>query len=160
MAKVYLICGRLCCGKSTYALALKSKNGGVLLSVDEIMLSVFGLYAGEKHDDYVAGVKKYLLSKADELVRAGVNVVLDWGFWTRSEREEVKSFFASRGVEAELHYLDVSEKLWAERIAKRNAQAKAGLVTAYIVDENLTAKFKSRFEAPDRAEADVWVSCG
>ncbi len=52
MAKVFLICGKICCGKSTYAKRLQAENNAVLLSVDEIMLAVFGLYAGEKHDEY------------------------------------------------------------------------------------------------------------
>ena len=40
MAKVLLICGKICCGKSTYAKKLKEENNAVILSVDEIMLSI------------------------------------------------------------------------------------------------------------------------
>lgn len=52
MAKVFLICGKICSGKSTYAEYLRTENTAVLLSVDEIMLALFGLYAGNKHDEY------------------------------------------------------------------------------------------------------------
>lgn len=41
-AKVILICGKRCSGKSTYAERLRDKNNAVILSVDEIMLGVFG----------------------------------------------------------------------------------------------------------------------
>ena len=37
MAKVYLICGKLCCGKTTYAQKLCKENKAILLSVDEII---------------------------------------------------------------------------------------------------------------------------
>ena len=53
MAKVFMICGKLCSGKSTYAETLRKKHSAVILSVDEIMLTIFGQNAGEKHDDYL-----------------------------------------------------------------------------------------------------------
>ena len=36
-------------------------------SVDEIMLALFGQDAGEKHDDYVAGIKEYLYHSSEEV---------------------------------------------------------------------------------------------
>ena len=53
MAKVILICGKICSGKSTYAEKLRMENKAVLLSIDEIMLALFGFYVGNKHDEYV-----------------------------------------------------------------------------------------------------------
>ena len=50
MAKVYLICGKICSGKTTYAEKLCAENDAVLLSVDEMTLTVFGQNCGEKHD--------------------------------------------------------------------------------------------------------------
>ena len=52
MARVIMICGGLCCGKSTYAEALRRERGGVILSIDGLMLSLFGPDAGEMHDEY------------------------------------------------------------------------------------------------------------
>ena len=46
MGKAILICGKICSGKSTYAARLKKETNAVLLSVDEIMLDLFGLYDG------------------------------------------------------------------------------------------------------------------
>lgn len=157
MAKVYLICGRICCGKSTYAKRLQAEKNAVVLSVDEIMLAIFGLYAGERHDEYAAGVRKYLFEKSLELIGAGVGVILDWGFWTRAGRQEAKAFYERRGVECALHYVDVREDVWRARIAERNRVVAAGKAAAYIVDDNLAAKFASRFEAPGDEEIDLRV---
>ena len=41
MAKVYLICGKLCCGKTTYSQKLCAENDAIVLSVDELTLTVF-----------------------------------------------------------------------------------------------------------------------
>ena len=159
MATVYLVCGKLCCGKSTYARRLKDAHKAVILSADEIMLAVFGLYAGEKHDEYAANVRTYLFEKSLEFIQTGVDVVLDWGFWTKAARYEAKAFYRSRDIECELHYLDISDELWQARITQRNQSVLAGKTTAYIVDSALAAKFEARFELPAKDEVDVWV-CG
>ncbi len=36
MAKIFLICGKICSGKSTYAEQMRIQNHAALLSVDEI----------------------------------------------------------------------------------------------------------------------------
>lgn len=158
MAKVILICGKLCSGKSAYAEKLRRETGAVLLSIDEIMLPLFGLYAGEKHDEYAEKTKKYLYDKSVEILHAGADVILDWGFWRKDERAAAKAFYGARNIPCTFHCLDVSDGVWKERIEKRNREIAAGNIIAYPVDENLAAKFASRFEAPDKEEIDVWVT--
>lgn len=148
MAAVYLICGRLCSGKSTYAAALRERRSAAVLSVDEIMLAVFGQDAGALHDTYTARIKAYLLEKSLELLHAGVDVILDWGFWTRRERDETRVFYSAHGIAAELHYLDIPQEEWQRRIEKRNRAVLAGGTGAYLVDGGLRAKFESIFEPP------------
>lgn len=87
MAKVFMVCGRLCSGKSTYAERLRKEHRAVILSVDEITLALFGQDAGEKHDDYARRARKYLYGKSLEILEMDINVILDWGFHTKQERE-------------------------------------------------------------------------
>lgn len=155
MAKVYLICGKLCCGKTTYSQKLCAENDVVLLSVDEMTLTVFGQNCGDKHDEYVLNAKKYLLSKSLELIDKNINIVLDWGFWTRKEREFAKDFYKSRGIDCELHYIDISDDVCKARIEKRNKAVLTDKTSAYYVDENLLDKFNSIFETPSEDEIDV-----
>ena len=126
-----------------------------MLSVDEITLALFGQHCGDKHDEYVARTEKYLLNKSLELIQNDINVVLDWGFWTRAERLAVKEFYKSRGIECELHYIEISEETWQYRLNKRNNAVLAKETSAYYVDNNLAAKFASIFEVPNEAEIDV-----
>ncbi len=156
MSKVYLICGRICCGKTTYAKKMCSESNAVLLSVDEIMLSLFDQCCGEKmHMEFEQRLKEYLLNKSLELIKQDINVILDWGFWTKEERESIKNFFSSRGIEAEMHYIEISDETWHHRLNKRNSAVLAGEHIAYFVDENLALKFASKFEAPDEYEIDI-----
>lgn len=152
-----MVCGKICSGKSTYAEWLRKKNNAVLLSIDEIMLAMFGQYVGEMHDEYVARTEKYLFGKSLEIIESGINVVLDWGVWTRSERAEARKFYESRGIAYELHYIDISDAVWRERISKRNNAISEGSLDAYYVDENLAAKFGANFEPPTDKEIDKRV---
>ena len=155
MAKVYLICGKICCGKTTYSQKLCAENDAIVLSVDEMTLTVFGQNCGAKHDEYMNNAKKYLLNKSLEFIDKKINVVLDWGFWTRKEREFTKDFYKSRGIDCELHYIDISDETWKIRINQRNETVLTKKTTAYYVDENLLAKFNSMFETPSEDEIDV-----
>lgn len=157
MTKVFLICGKICCGKTTYANKICAENNAVLLSVDEITLALFGQYCGDKHDKYVERTEKYLLNKSLELIENNINVVLDWGFWTKLERLAVKEFYKSRNIKCELHYIDISDETWKSRLHKRNNAVLANETSAYYVDDNLAAKFASIFEVPSEDEIDVVV---
>ena len=159
MAKVVLICGKLCCGKSTYAEKLRARIGAVLLSVDEIMLAVFGQDAGDKHDEYTESVQRYLFNKSAEIIETGISVILDWGFWTKEKRASARAFYCSRGIECEFHYIDISDETWHTRLERRNNAVLSGQTDAYYVDAGLAAKFESLFEAPEKDEIDVWLAC-
>lgn len=110
------------------------------------------------HDEYVARTEKYLFCKSLEIIESGINVVLDWGVWTKAERDEAREFFTSRGIDYELHYLDVPDSVWRERIAKRNLSVSEGRLDAYYIDENLAAKFGAIFEPPSDDEIDLRIT--
>lgn len=154
MSKVIMTCGLICCGKSTYAKRIKSESGAVILSIDDLTLSMFPEGAGDMHDTYVMRAERYLLELSLQILNSGIKVILDWGLWNRATRDRIKEFYASHGdIKAELHYLKVSPEVWEERINKRNASGEA----AYYVDEGLLNKVKSLFEEPSEDEVDVLV---
>lgn len=158
MAKVYMMCGKICSGKSTHAAELRKLHKAVVLSVDEITLALFDQNAGDKLDDYVARAEKYLYDKSLEIIECGINVILDWGFWTNRERNEAREFYGSKNIENEFHYIDIPDEEWYRRLDKRNKAVMENKTSAYYVDEGLAEKFKSIFEIPDRSEIDVWIN--
>ncbi|HPY85435.1 MAG TPA: ATP-binding protein [Ruminococcus flavefaciens] len=158
MAKVVMTCGKICSGKSTYAAKLCSELNGVILSIDELTLALFNNEAGDKLDMYVERARSYLYKQSVRLIRAGVNVVLDWGFWTEAEREYAKRFYDSEGIEHELHYLSIDDELWKKRINGRNALVSEGKTDAYYVDEGLMEKFASIFQEPEDREINKIIS--
>ena len=155
MAKVILICGKICSGKSTYAEQLRVQNNAVLLSTDEITLALFGQHCGDKHDDYVERTQNHLFNKSLELIEVGINVILDWGFWLKEERDYAREFYNSRNIACEFHYIDISEETWKARLKKRNSEVLTKETSAYYIDDNLAEKFAAIFEVPNEDEIDV-----
>ena len=157
MAKVFLICGKICSGKSTYARKLAEGRQAVLLSADEIMLAIFGQDAGKNHDRYMKKLQKYLYQKSLEIAASGINVVLDFGFWTKEERKAVREFFQANNISFEFHYLNITHTEWKKRLAKRNTEILHKKLKAYFVDEGLKKKCEELFEMPDPEEIDKWI---
>lgn len=155
MAKVIMTCGKICSGKSTYAEKMRNENKAVILSVDEITLALLGQTPGKILDDYVEKLKEYFFEKSIDIISVGVNVVLDWGFWTKAERDYAREFYGSRDIAFEIHYMDVSDEIWHERLDKRNREIEAGEVEAYYVDDNLAKKVEKLFETPGENETDI-----
>ena len=152
MSKVIMTCGKICCGKSTYARKLQAERNAVILSIDEITLTLFPEGSGEMHDTYALRAEQYLLNLSLQILRTGTDVILDWGLWTRAIRDRIRQFYAAQeGIETELHYLRIDPEEWERRIRKRNASGDA----AYYVDEGLLNKVKALFEEPSAEEVDV-----
>ncbi len=157
MAKVVMTCGMICCGKSTYAKRLQAEGNAVILSIDDITLTLFPDGSGDMHDTYALRAERYLLDLSLQILQTGADVILDWGLWTRAVRNRVRSFYASHeGIKTELHYLQIQPEEWNRRIEERNASGG----NAYYVDEGLLNKCKALFEAPSEDEVDVWLNQG
>ena len=152
MPKVLIMCGKICSGKSTYAEKLKLKNKAVILSVDELTLALFENQAGEKLDFYVEKLKEYFLKKSLDIVEAGADVILDWGFWTKKERDYAREFYDSRNISYQFYYMNVGIDEWKKRILKRNQEIKREQLEAYPIDKGLLSKVEKMFEEPDRKE--------
>jgi len=157
MPKVYLMCGKICSGKTTHSNQLRKEHKAVVLSVDEITLALFGQDCGEKLDEYVERAENYLFEKSVDIIETGTNVILDWGFWTKRERDYAKQFYSSKNIEYEFHYIDISDEEWHRRLEKRNQAVIENKTSAYYVDEGLAEKFKSIFEIPAKEEIQVWI---
>ncbi|MBE5803869.1 MAG: ATP-binding protein [Clostridiales bacterium] len=152
MAKVIMLIGRICSGKTTYARRIETEEQAVRLSCDELMQTVFPEPLGDRYDMYARRCIHYLYHLGRQLVLDGVSVVMDMGCWTRGDRREAAAFF--RDVEVDWRYLDVPREEWQRRIACRNravAEGRANL-DEYYIDEGLLAKADALFEPPAQEE--------
>lgn len=158
MAKVIAICGKICSGKSYYANQMKDKENAVILSTDEVTYELIDNVQGEFYNVFAQRVNKYLMKKAVQIVNAGCNVILDWGFWTREDRKATTEYFNQFGIDVEWHYVDIEPSRWQQLIDERNVKIQNGNGGSdFYVDEDLMEKLLSKFEEPKRDEIDVWI---
>ena len=155
MGKVILICGKICSGKSHYA--RKLKENAVILSTDEITYDLINNEQGEFYNIFVERANRYLKKKAVEIANVGANVILDWGFWTSKDRQEISEFFKLNNVQYEWHYIDIPSDKWKNQIEERNRKIEEGNGGSdFYLDEGLMSKLSSIFEEPNSEEMDVW----
>lgn len=98
--------------------------------------------AGEK-------VEQELWRLTQETLRLGLSVVLDFGLWARSERDEMRRVARGLGVGVELHYLDTPpDELW-RHIDARNSQPPWDSHPIHRTDLD---RWQRAFQAPDPTE--------
>lgn len=157
MSKVYLICGKICSGKSFYSKKLKEEVNAVILSPDEATYDLINNEQGEFYNIFCERLLKYMNKKCVEIVNAGANVIYERGLWSKEERQKVREYFKENNIETELHYIHVSDENWKKQIEERNKRVEAGNGgAAFYLDEGLMKKLVSMFEEPTEAEVDVW----
>ena len=122
---VTLMCGKIAAGKTTEAEKI-AKNGAVLLSCDELMLTVFTECLGSKHAETERRCLRYLFKTAKQLADKGIDSVIDAGFWTREERAEAEAFFITEGITYVWKKVETPDDIRRERIIKRYEQSQNG----------------------------------
>jgi len=116
-ARLVLICGLPGAGKTTLARRREVEIPATRLSPDEWMIA---LGVGLWDDEFRGRLEVQMWTFARDLLAKGQSVVLDYGYWTRSERDEKRLLARSVGVKVELHYLEASIEELEQRLEKRN----------------------------------------
>jgi len=140
------MCGLPCSGKTTLARQIEHECSALRLTPDEWITRLFGADLSEEAlDEARDPVEGILWDLAARLLVLGIDVVLDFGFWSRSERAEFRSRAAQLGTHTELHFLNVPEEVLLTRLAARNAQLPPG---TFWIDEARLRLWSRRFEPP------------
>ena len=145
-ARLILICGLPGAGKTTVARQLAADRSAVRLTKDDWL---WALGSTPWDTPTREKVERELWQLAQEMLRLGLSVVLDFGLWARSERDEMRSAARGLGVGVELHYLDVpADELW-RRVDARNSSPPWDSHPIRRADLD---GWLPRFQAPDGAE--------
>jgi predicted kinase len=133
MATIILICGLPGSGKTTLANQLSRVRPALRLGEDDWMVQLFASPDGHGEHQREA-IKRVQWEIATQVARLGVDVVLDWGFWSRRERDDYRARAADLGIPTELRFLDVPRDELIHRLAARNANRPPGTFTVAEAD--------------------------
>jgi predicted kinase len=149
---LHLTCGLPGSGKTTLARRLAVERDAQRFTKDEWVLAL----GGDLFDEQLrVRMEAQLIQLTFELLSAGRSCILDFGLWSREERDALRLRARAQGVRVELHVLDVELDELVRRAATRYADAPH--TTAEISAEQL-AIWASSFETPSDAERCLFDS--
>ena len=91
-----------------------------------------------------------------DLLREGNHVVIEWGLWTRHERDELRRAGRAVGAAVELRYLTAPiDELW-RRIVERDLEGRWG---ARSIRRDELELWAEQYEAPDAEEFAHYDEC-
>ncbi|MCC5895931.1 MAG: ATP-binding protein [Alkalibacterium sp.] len=158
MATLHLMVGLPCSGKTTLAKQLETEYQALRLTPDDWHIRLghrfgFGMSEAEEavHNARHEAVESLMWDVAARVLVLGTDVILDFGCWTRREREVFRSRAGSLGAHFKLHYCEGSEEELIDRLRIRNNQKDNE--TFMIPPEKLKEWFKL-FEPPSIDELE------
>lgn len=145
---LYLLVGLPGAGKTTEARRLAAVQRAVRLSPDDWMLPLFGESDPNGLRDVMEG---RLIWVGLEALKAGANVVVDFGLWGRDERTALRWLAHSVGARAVVVFLDPDESERRRRITARYA---AEPHTTFAMSEAEIDDHVRIFQRPDASELE------
>lgn len=153
---VYVICGFIGAGKTTFARKLEGRTGAVRITKDEWLIRLIG------NDPAIDGFEEYNnriceLSRdvAFQLVEKGIDVIIDEGFWAKEQRVELRRRIDAMGAKEVLYYLDTPiETIW-ERVGERNLNLTKD---SFGISREMLDSYLTYWQPPSEDEDYVLVS--
>ncbi|WP_309570837.1 ATP-binding protein [Deinococcus sp.] len=154
MATLHLIVGLPCAGKTTYARRLEVTQSALRLTLDDWHIRLFGHdftldFAHPEHDARHSVIEDIMWDVASRALQLGNTVILDFGLWGRSERDDYRNRARGLGATCVVHFLDVPEEVLLSRLEVRNLVRPDGV---FQIPASKLREWVQLFQAPTEDE--------
>lgn len=113
--------GLPCSGKTTRAKELEKELFALRLTPDEWRVNLFGHdIADPDHDKRHYLIEDMLWQVAAHALSFGTNIILDFGFWAKEERDDYRARAQKLNARSEIIFMDVEEDELLKRVKQRN----------------------------------------
>ena len=153
---VYVICGFIGAGKTTFAKKLEEKTGAVRITKDEWLIRLIGndptIEGYAELDHKICGLSRDL---AFQLVEKGIDVIIDEGFWEKELRDEMRKRIEAIGAEEILYYVEAPIETIRERVVGRNRNVTKD---SFHISEELLDSYLKYWQPPTKDEDYILAS--
>ncbi|MEK7572136.1 MAG: ATP-binding protein [Patescibacteria group bacterium] len=118
----YIISGFIGAGKTTFARRLEKETGAIRITKDEWVIKIFGneITSDKNFEEYDKKVTELAKHIAFKMLKAGGDVILDEGFWAKSQRNDIKREISKLGAKSILYYVECPVEKMRERVVTRS----------------------------------------
>jgi predicted kinase len=153
---VYIVCGFIGAGKTTFAKKLEKKTGAVRITKDEWSIALIGNDPTiDGYDEWDAKIIELSRDVAFHLVEKGIDVIIDEGFWEKEQRAKMKKRIEALGAKEVLYYLDTPIETIRERVVERNVSLTN---ESFKISTEMLDKYLKYWQAPGEDEDYVLAS--
>lgn len=148
---VYIICGFIGAGKTTFSKKLAKETGAIHITKDEWMVRIFGNKAPtmEQFSKWDENVAKLARDFAFKLVEHGVDVILDEGYWVRAHRDEIKTKAEKAGAKWILYYVSTPLDEMKKRVINRSKNPGK---QSFTISEGMFDSYVKNWKPPTEDE--------
>lgn len=149
-ARLFLICGFIGSGKTTMATEVARREKALCLTLDEWVNKLYSPEANKiKAFDPQERVKDVMWQVAVKALALGISTVLDWGFWTKKERDQYREKAEKLGIKPTLIFVETPKEQCLARALQRNSDLDQRSVK---IDPDDFETWWSHFEPPSDEE--------
>ena len=149
MATLHVLCGLPGSGKSTFAQRLVRDRSAIHFANDEWMLVLFGRNPPEvQFREVFPKIEMLQWRLATELLTRGLDVVWDYGVWSRSDRAEIRRRCSETGAEFVLYEIVCDFESAVRRVIERSSAGDSHL----MINRAAMEHFRAKFEVPSPEE--------
>lgn len=146
---LFIICGLPGSGKTLLARRLELERDALRLTPDEWMSRIVGDGWDLQRRKEIEAMMTEL---AERVLKLRCNVVLDFGCWTRRERDRLRALARAVGARTETHYCTVPLEELQRRLSQRNRSLPP---YTFVVTPEQVAEMYPHFEPQAADEADA-----